>query len=94
MKTKLIILILATALALVMMNSCTKVSAASLFGPSASEQEAKERLYTVENQLTNQRHSTENMAGAAVALGFGCILLLLIGTAMGSKIRRQHQHAI
>jgi ABC-type Fe3+ transport system permease subunit len=93
MKTKLIILILAMALALVMMNSCTKVSAASLFGPSASEQDAKQRLISTETQLNYQRHSTENMAGAAVALGFGCILLLLIGTAMGSKIRRHYSHA-
>lgn len=93
MKSKLIILILALALALVMMNSCTRASAANFFGPSAGEQEAKQRLSTIENQLTYQRHHSDNVAGVAVALGFGCILLLLVGTAMGSQIRRHYQHA-
>jgi hypothetical protein len=92
MKAKILILILTGVLILVMMNSCTKASA-SMFGPSAAEQEAKQRLSTIETQLTYQRHSKENWAGVAGALALGCVLLLIIGTALGAQTRRNHHHA-
>jgi hypothetical protein len=94
MKLKhLIILILAGALALVMMNSCT-LAHADIFGPSAGERDARQRLSTIETQLTYQRHNTENWQGAAGALAIGSLLLLIIGTALGAKTRRNHHASI
>jgi len=95
MKLKhLLFVIMAAVLLAFMLNSCTQANAA-IFGPSATEQEAKQRLSTVENQLSYQRHSTESWQGAAGALAVGCLLLLLLGTAIGSATRRhlkQHAH--
>lgn len=93
MKLKhLIFVILAAILAAFMMNSCTRAEA-SFLGPSASEQEARQRLSTVENQLFHQRQSTEGWQGAAGAMAISAIVLLLLGTALGSKTRRKYQHA-
>jgi hypothetical protein len=93
MKIKhLIFVILAAVLMLFMMNSCTQAHA-SLLGPSASEVEAKQRLSTVETQLYHQRHSTENWAGVAGALAIGSLLLLIVGTALGSLTRRHYKNA-
>ena len=50
--------------------------------------ESKQRLTQVEQELTVQRKNTDTWVAVAGALGVGCVLLLVIGTALGAKVRR------
>ena len=50
--------------------------------------EHQQRLLKVQEELTVQRKDTDMWIAVAGALGVGCVLLLVIGTALGAKVRR------
>ena len=54
--------------------------------------EYKEKIASLENQLSAQRSTTDHWQIASGSLGIGCVLLLVIGTALGAKTRH-HYHA-
>lgn len=89
MKRKLLIMLILVGI-LSMLNSCSKARASNFFGPSAAEQDTKQRLSAVEALLTTQRQHTEAWQIISGALGVGCVLVLVIGTALGANTRRQH----
>ncbi len=92
MKTPLIIL-LATAFAC---SSCSEAPAP----PPPVDQLARSRVAELENQLQMQRRyaelgdradaergATDYWKTVAVSLGIGCTVMLIIGTALGSRTR-------
>ena len=56
------------------------------------EDPTQQRLVQVEHELTQQRKANDSLSVIIGILGIGCVLLLVIGTALGSKIRRHHEH--
>lgn len=52
----------------------------------------QKRLVQVEHELTQQRKNNDSLSVVIGILGIGCVLLLVIGTALGAKVRRQHDH--
>ena len=54
--------------------------------------EYKEKVASLETQLSAQRSTTDHWQIASGSLGIGCVLLLVIGTALGAKTRH-HYHA-
>ncbi|RBP41454.1 hypothetical protein DES53_107286 [Roseimicrobium gellanilyticum] len=56
------------------------------------EDPSQKRLVQVEQELTQQRKANDSLSVIIGILGIGCVLLLVIGTALGSKIRRHHEH--
>ena len=53
-----------------------------------SGKEQKQRLTKVEQELTVQRKSNDALIVVAGLLGIGCVMLLVIGTALGAAVRR------
>lgn len=91
MKPKTLILFIFLSV-FMMLNSCSKAYD-SIVGPSAAEKDAKTRLSVVEALLTSQRQHTETWQVVAGACAVGCVLVLLIGTALGANTRRHHATA-
>ncbi|RBP45204.1 hypothetical protein DES53_103202 [Roseimicrobium gellanilyticum] len=56
------------------------------------EDPTQKRLVQVEQELTQQRKTNDSLSAIIGVLGVGCVLLLVIGTALGAKVRRQHDH--
>ena len=54
--------------------------------------EYKEKITALETQLSAQRQTVNRWQIASGSLGIGCVLLLVIGTALGAKTRH-HYHA-
>jgi len=52
--------------------------------------EHKEKLVQVEHELAAQRQANDTWVAIAGTLAVGCVLLLIIGTALGAKVRRHH----
>lgn len=57
-----------------------------------SHNEEKQRRIEVEQQLDLQRKSTDDWQIVAGALVIGAIILFTVGTALGSKTRRDGAH--
>ena len=51
-----------------------------------------QKLERVEAQLWSQKTKTEDATLIACVLGVGCLLFLVIGTALGSKTRNHYKH--
>ena len=73
----LILLIIA-----LMLSACAPVHAGWLSGTDEPN-----RLAETESQLQSQRSSTDQWQLVAGIFGVGCVLLFVIGTALGSKTR-------
>ena len=56
------------------------------------EDPTRQRLFQVEHELTQQRQANDTSAVIIGILGIGCVVLLIIGTALGAKVRRRHEH--
>lgn len=50
----------------------------------------EEQIAKIERELESQRGFTDQWEVIAGVLGVGCVLLLVIGTALGSKTRHGH----
>lgn len=83
MKTTLIKLIIFICLV-----TSSPVAKAGWFDNNIDEQ--RERLSRVEQELAIQRRNADVWASIAGTLCVGCVLLLIIGTALGAKVRRHH----
>lgn len=54
----------------------------------------REQLQSTEAQLTQQQSTSDYWQGLAVILGLGCIVFLIIGTSIGSKVRNQSSQSL
>ena len=70
---------------------CSVTAQASWFskGPDPLD-EAKEKIVTLESHLTAQAILLNRWQIASGSLGIGCVLLLIIGTALGATTRKHH----
>ena len=57
-----------------------------------SNPEYREKVTALESELSAQRSTSSHWQIATGTLGVGCVLLFVIGTALGSETR-QHHHA-
>lgn len=64
---------------------------ASWFWPSDPIPEYRAKITSMETQLSAQRGATNLWQIASGSLAVGCVLLLVIGTALGAKTRT-HYH--
>ena len=64
---------------------------ASWFWPSDPVPEYRAKITSMETQLSAQRGATNLWQIASGSLAVGCVLLLVIGTALGAKTRT-HYH--
>ena len=55
--------------------------------------EYKEKITSLETQLSAQRSTTDHWQIASGSLGIGCVLLLVIGTALGAQTRKHYHGA-
>ena len=65
---------------------------ASWFWPSDPVPEYRAKITSMETQLSAQRGATNLWQIASGSLAVGCVVLLVIGTALGAKTRT-HYHA-
>ncbi len=62
---------------------------AGWFNTTSEEQlHQSQKLQQTENQLLSQRQTTDQWEAIAAFLAVGCVLLFVIGTALGAKTRR------
>jgi hypothetical protein len=50
----------------------------------------KEKISSLENQMSAQNHALNLWQIAAGSLGIGCVLLFVTGTALGAQTRQHH----
>jgi hypothetical protein len=67
-----------------LLSSCSPATDGGWF---KAKDEQKQKLVEVENQLAVQRKKTDTWAVIAGCLGIGCVLLFVIGTAIGSRTK-------
>ena len=60
---------------------------ASWFNHDQEQQEIN-RLH---DQVQQEQHHSSALGGIIVVLGIGCVITLVVGTAIGSKCRRKSQ---
>src|SRR5476651_1759628 len=63
---------------------------ASWFSKSDPVPEYKEKIVTLENQLSAQSKTMNHWQIAAGSLGVACVLLFITGTALGAQTRKHH----
>lgn len=70
---------------------CTPAANAGWFtrGPTLLD-EAKARITTLDQQLATQTESLNRWKIATGTLGVACVILLLIGTALGAQTRKHY----
>jgi hypothetical protein len=69
----------------IVLSACSPVEAGWLSGSGDSE-----RLARTETELQSQRSSTDQWQIVAGLFGVGCVLLFVIGTALGTRTRSRH----
>ena len=75
------------------MEKITLIVLASLLLCGACDRSSeKERRIEIERQLQQQRRETGGWQIVTGVLAVGCVVLLTIGTAIGSKIRRHENN--
>jgi len=71
--------------------------AANAFWPFSSAPdpipEYKEKIVTLESDLSEQSTLTNRWQLVAGSLGIGCVILLIIGTSLGATTRKYHDAA-
>ncbi len=55
--------------------------------------EAKAKITSLENQIQTQSNTLNRWQIASGSLAVGCVLLLILGTALGSKTRQHHHES-
>ena len=81
--------LLCTLLAGLMLGNTTQ---AGWFNNSSdNERRTEQRAAQLENQLHQQQETTSTWRLAAFTLALGCVIVLIIGTAIGAKGRRDAQ---
>jgi hypothetical protein len=58
---------------------------------SKNDQQTEQRNRELQDQLRQQQDKTDTWRTTAFSLGVGCVVVLIIGTAIGSKGRRDAQ---
>lgn len=53
--------------------------------------EAKDKITALETKITEQSTTLNRWQIIAGALGFGCLFLLILGTALGAKTRQHYE---
>jgi hypothetical protein len=53
----------------------------------------QQKITELESQLKHQHSTTEHWQMVSVSLGAGCLVLLIIGTALGAKTRHDATHS-
>jgi hypothetical protein len=53
--------------------------------------EYRKKIVSLENQMSVQSRTMNQWQIAAGSLGIGCVLLLVIGTALGAKTRKHYE---
>ncbi len=62
------------------------------FGSSRKEKEEhKQQVVKLEQDLQHAHQKTDTWIIAAAFLSLLCVLLLILGTALGAKVRRHHE---
>jgi hypothetical protein len=83
---------------LIILIVTTGVAHGGIFSKDAEREkerrlEAESRSQQLEQQLQKQRERTERWQTAAGSLAVGCVVLLSVGTAIGSKVRTDGHHS-
>jgi hypothetical protein len=50
-----------------------------------------QREQQLEQQVQQEQHTNGDLSGIIVVLGISGVILLVVGTAIGSKVRRDHE---
>lgn len=50
-----------------------------------------QREQQLEQQVQQEQHTNGDLSGIIVVLGVSGVILLIVGTAIGSKVRRDHE---
>lgn len=85
MKSKLI----TRCIILILLAMAIPKAQAGWFNNNETEKELQQELAQTEEQLLQQRKATDQWEIIAGALAVACILLFVIGTALGAKTRHE-----